>query len=78
MTNPIKKVKQINADYKLLDAKSKKQFWVDGILNNARLSGIGTLQFAGANELILDENLAGYCLMYTATHGNDDIIEEEE
>ena len=35
MTNPIKKVKQINADYKLLDAKSKKQFWVDGILNNA-------------------------------------------
>ncbi len=35
MTNPIKKVKQIGADYKLLDAKSKKQFWVDGILNNA-------------------------------------------
>ncbi len=35
MTNPIKKVKQISADYKLLDAKSKKQFWIDGILNNA-------------------------------------------
>ena len=35
MTNPIKKVKQVSADYKLLDAKDKKQFWVDGILNNA-------------------------------------------
>jgi len=52
--------------------------YIDGILNNSRLSGIGTLQFAGANELILDENLAGYCLMYVATHGNDDKIEGEE
>jgi hypothetical protein len=51
--------------------------FIDGILNNSKLSGIGTLQFAGCNEIILDENLAGYCLMYTATHGSDDIIEEE-
>ena len=50
--------------------------YIDGILNNNKLSGIGTLNFAGCNELILDENLAGYCLMYTATHGNDDLIEE--
>ena len=35
MTNPLNKVKQINADYNQLDAKDKKQFWVDGILNNA-------------------------------------------
>ena len=27
--------------------------------------------------LILDENLAGYCLMYRATHGNDDLLEGE-
>ena len=52
--------------------------YIDGILNNNKLSGIGTLQFAGMNELVLDENLAGYCLMYTATHGSDDIIEGEE
>ena len=52
--------------------------YIDGILNKSKLSGIGKLEFAGANELILDENLAGYCLMYTATHGNDDSIEEEE
>ena len=50
--------------------------YIDGILNNNKLSGIGTLNFAGMNELVLDENLCGYCLMYTATHGNDDIIEE--
>ena len=35
MTNPLNKVKQITADYKQLDAKDKKRFWVDGILNNA-------------------------------------------
>lgn len=52
--------------------------YIDGILNNNKLSGIGTLNFAGCNEIILDENLAGYCLMYTATHGSDDIIESDD
>lgn len=35
MTNPLNKVKQFSADYKKMDAKDKKQFWKDGILNNA-------------------------------------------
>ena len=52
--------------------------YIDGILNKNKLSGIGTLNFAGCNELVLDENLSGYCLMYTATHGSDDIIENKE
>ena len=52
--------------------------YIDGILNKNKLSGIGTLNFAGCNEIILDENLAGYCLMYTATHGSDDYIEDNE
>ena len=52
--------------------------YIDGILNKCKLSGIGTLQFLGCNELVLDENLAGYCLMYSATHGSDDYIEDEE
>ena len=52
--------------------------YIDGILNNNKLSGIGTLQFAGMNEIILDENLAGYCLMYLATHGSDDRIESDD
>ena len=51
---------------------------IDAMLNKSKLSGIGTLQFAGMNEIILDENLCGYCLMYTATHGSDDEIPDEE
>ena len=49
--------------------------YIDGILNNSKLSGIGTLNFLACNEIVLDQNLSGYCLMYSATHGNDDIIE---
>ena len=51
--------------------------YIDGILNNAKLSGIGTLQFQGAKELILDDTLSGYTMMYTATHGSDDVIPSE-
>ena len=35
MTNPINKIKQVSADYAQMDAKDKRQFWIDGILNNA-------------------------------------------
>ena len=48
--------------------------YIDGILNGCKLSGIGKFQFAGCNELVLDDNLSGYCLMYVATHGSDDEI----
>ena len=52
--------------------------YIDGILNNAKLSGIGTLQMIGCNELVLSENLSGYCLMYAAMHGSDDVIPDAE
>lgn len=48
--------------------------YVDGILNGERMSGIGTLQFMGASELVLTEELSGYCMIYSATHGVDDAI----
>ena len=48
--------------------------YIDGLLNNAKLSGIGTFNFAGCNELILNEDLSGYTLSYRAIHGSDDII----
>ena len=48
--------------------------YIDGILNKARLSGIGTFQFAGCNELILDETLSGYTMVYSAIHGTDDVL----
>ena len=46
--------------------------YIDGILNNSKLSGIGTLQFEGASEAPLDENYGGLILRYIATHGDDD------
>lgn len=52
--------------------------YIDGILNNAKLSGIGTFNFIGCNELILTETLSGYALSYRAIHGNDDKITPEE
>lgn len=52
--------------------------YIDGILNKTKLSGIGKLNFLGCDEIVLNENLSGYCLMYSATHGNDDIIEGSE
>ena len=52
--------------------------YIDGILDRARLTGIGTLEFVSANEIVLSEELAGYCLMYRAVHGDDDLIESEE
>lgn len=48
--------------------------YIDGILNNSRLSGIGTFQFLGCNELVLDETLSGYTLSYAAIHGTDDVL----
>lgn len=52
--------------------------YIDGLLNNAKLSGIGRLEFVGMSELILNEDLAGYTLMYRATHGNDDRLPPQE
>jgi len=52
--------------------------YIDGLLNNCKLSGIGTFQFAGCSQVILDENLSGYTLMYKAIHGTDDQIEDAE
>lgn len=51
--------------------------YIDGILNNTKLSGIGTFQFLGCNELVLDETLSGYTLSYEAIHGTDDILPSE-
>jgi hypothetical protein len=48
--------------------------YLDGMINRARLSGIGWTNFLNCSELILDENLSGYSLIYEAVHGSDDRI----
>lgn len=52
--------------------------YIDAILNNAKLSGIGTLNFMGCKQLLLNQELGGYSLNYIATHGSDDIIPPPE
>lgn len=52
--------------------------YIDGILNNARLSGIGELKFSSLSEFVLSDELGGYTLIYTATHGHDDALPPEE
>ena len=63
-------------DYRLRPLKIAG--FIDGLLNNAKLSGIGELNFLGCNELILNEDLAGYSLSYRAIHGNDDRLPPQD
>lgn len=48
--------------------------YIDAIMNHSKITGIGTVDFLTATELILDENLTGYTLTYRAVHWTDDII----
>lgn len=52
--------------------------YIDGILDQAKLTGIGTLDFITCNEIVLSEDLAGYCLMYRTVNADDDKIKSEE
>ena len=45
---------------------------IDTMFNEKHLTGIGTLNFLGANQIILTDEFAGLCLMYRAVHGEDD------
>jgi hypothetical protein len=36
------------------------------------LTGIGKLEFLGANQMILTDEYAGLCVMYQAIHGEED------
>ena len=37
---------------------------IDGMLNKSKLNGIGTINFIGANQLLLSSDLAGFSLTY--------------
>lgn len=45
---------------------------IDSSLNNANLTGIGQLEFLGANQLVLTDEFGGICLMYKTYHGDED------
>ena len=52
--------------------------YIDGILNKAKLSGIGEIHFMGCTGPVVNENIGMYSMMYRAVHGSDDIIPDEE
>ncbi len=45
---------------------------IDSMFNGKHLTGIGTLDFLGANQMILTDEYGGLCLMYQAVHGEED------
>ncbi len=45
---------------------------IDSMLDKTHLTGIGELEFLGANQIILTDEYAGLCLMYQAIHGEED------
>ena len=46
--------------------------YIDGILNGSKLNGIGTFQMMGCNQLILDQHLSGYTLMFKTINNIDE------
>ena len=47
---------------------------IDTLFNNRHLSGIGELQFLGANQILINDEFGGISLMYSAVHGEDNKI----
>lgn len=45
---------------------------IDSMLDKKHLTGIGDLEFLGANQFILTDEFAGLCLIYSAVHGEED------
>lgn len=49
---------------------------IDSMINNKKLTGIGEVYFMGANQIVLNEELAGLSLTYAVIHGSDDRVNE--
>ena len=45
---------------------------LDSMLDKQKLTGIGLIEFLGANQIILTDEFAGLCLMYRTYHGEED------
>ncbi len=47
---------------------------LDAMFNNRKMTGIGELQFMGANNLVLNDQLMGLTLMYSSIYSSEDVI----
>lgn len=48
---------------------------IDGLLHDKYLTGIGRVRFMSAQMALVDDNIGGITLVYSAIHGEDDKIE---
>ena len=45
---------------------------LDSMFDGKHLTGIGRLEFVGANQMILTDEFGGLCVLYKAIHGEED------
>lgn len=45
---------------------------IDSMLNQQRLTGLGKLQFIGAEKILENDEFGGLCLLYMTVHGEED------
>jgi hypothetical protein len=42
------------------------------MIQEKKLTGLGDIEFVGANQMVLTDEFAGLCLMYQTVHGTED------
>lgn len=47
---------------------------IDTLLSEERLTGIGPLEFMGAQPIEIDDNYGGICILYQVIHGDEDKV----
>lgn len=45
---------------------------IDSMLNQRKLTGIGKIEFIGADKIMLNDEFGGVCLLYGVVHGEED------
>ena len=51
---------------------------IDSMFNNTKMTGIGILQFLGANNLVLNDQLMGLTLIYRSVQSTEDTLPIDE
>jgi len=47
---------------------------IDAMINKQKFTGIGELQFMGANSLVLNDQLMGMTMMYRSVQSKEDVL----
>lgn len=54
--------------------------YIDGLMNNSKLTGIGQINFVGCSKALVGDQWSAFALTYMAIHGSDDqlLLEEDD